>query len=170
MPSSLSERRDLKVRNLIYDNWNPSNTNGYDPSLDTDKNLFVPVTTNWYAYGEHNPAITITNFNGNIIGGGESGWTGMQGDGSGVNQDRDETGRLTIHIEHDQMYNGLGAREQAKLFRDEISGIVQRNASGDGEVFNFSITPFESSPQNELDGVTVFQFQAEVGFDWQKTP
>lgn len=175
MPSSLSKPRAKKVRDLLYSNWNPSNVAGYDPSLATSDSDFVALTTNWERHGSHNPAITVTNFDGNAVDGGETGWTSVQGDGSGVNQTRSESGLVTLHVKDDSVdgvsYNGgNGAEALLKLLDDEVTRIIQANAAGDGEVLWYSIGPFEESPQNSLEGAVKLQWQARVGFGWTRTP
>lgn len=172
MPSKLSERRDKKIRDLLYRSWDETNVASYDPSLPPSNSDFIPITTNWYKHGQHNPSITVTNFDGNIVGGGGTGYSSVQGDGSGLNQTRSERGLLTIRAEDKIDYNGHDAQEILKLLGDECNRVISNNAPAraDSEAFYFTVEPFEDMVEELDSGSVEFVKQASVGFGWQKTP
>lgn len=117
------------IRVTIYRNWEPSKVEGYDVSINDPSNSdFLPLTTDWYEFGEHYPNIAITNFEGNTVNGGTTGYTGIQGDGSGVNQQRDITGLVTIRAEDEDTYNGVGPKRIVHILGNHVQSIIQDSA------------------------------------------
>lgn len=183
MPDTLADTRATIVRNLLYDNW--SNPEGYDPSLSTTDSNFMPITTDWYDRGDIYPNVTLTNFSGTSIGGGNTGWTGTSS--SGLNQYRGVTGLCTVRAEkkpNSTYNNSKDAQETIKSLTDEIESIVQDHAPGglrdygegdydqgryggvNYELFWFQIEPFEDTTQGQ--NPVEFQSQAQVGFGYLK--
>lgn len=172
MPQQLDDTPTQLVRDLLFDNWTASEANSYDVSIaDPDDPNFLPLTTNW-GPGEVWPIITVTNNSMSPLGGGTTGWTSIQGDGSGVNQDRQETMLLTIRAEGETDYNGEDAEEIVDTLSSHCEDILQENAAGGGvpDAYSVNLLSSDTVAQEDGDAVTLWQYQSEVAFTWTSTP
>jgi len=88
MPQKLSDRPEQLVRDFIADTLRPSEIEGYDPQqTDPTANDFLPVTTDWSTRGDYYPIISIIETDGPTVpNSGNTGYNGLQGNGSGPNQ------------------------------------------------------------------------------------
>lgn len=66
----------ITIRDLIVANYTPGNVPTLDPETPR-------ISTGWWDHTHEDPQITITDRDDPPVGGGESGWTGIKGDGSG---------------------------------------------------------------------------------------
>jgi hypothetical protein len=86
--SKLSERAEELLRQFLSDRIRPAEMQGYDPQqTDTTADDFLPVTNDWSDFGDTYPILVVQETDGpSVPGGGNTNVTGLQGDGSGVNQ------------------------------------------------------------------------------------
>jgi len=138
------------IRRLIYENWEPSRVEGYDVTQsDPSQDDFLPLTTDFYAFGDTYPSVNITNFAGLTQGGGETGYTGLQGDGSGLNKQQENNGLLTIQAEDEETYlNGTDAEDILLILANHIEQIIQDNADGNLTDKNGNAIQFGARPYN----------------------
>jgi hypothetical protein len=185
------------VRRLIYENWEPSLVEGYDATeSDPSQDDFIPITTDWFAFGDTYPSVTLTNFSADTIGGGVTGWTGMNGATGGLNKEQAERGLLTIQAEDEETYlNGTDAHDILLVLSNHIEQILQENGDGNltdknGNPIQFGARPYNGnypygsgtysisnefyyvtfeeleSPPDAQDDRTLFMKQYEVGLGW----
>lgn len=174
-PKQLSETPAEIVRQLVVDNWgNPDvpnggfNANQTDPTADD----FLPITTNWAGFGDTFPIISFTNTDPTVPGGGETGVSGIQGNGSGPNQRRLETLTVTVMAERGEDYpNGEDAHALVRTLYEHVFQIVWNNqhAENHPEVSRFNVQPGTHTSEGD-DSTTVEQYSGEVTVDWLKTP
>lgn len=134
------------VRKILYENWDSSRVDGYDATQsDPSQSDFIPLTTDWFAFGDTYPSLTLSNFSGDTIGGGTTGYTGLQGDGSGLNKTQSHRGLLTIQAEDEETYlNGNDAEQILHLLTNHVEQILQEN--GDGNLTDKNGTPIGFRP------------------------
>jgi hypothetical protein len=172
MPNQLAKRRDEIIRDLLYDNWDDTAVSGYDPTLDPDNSLFMPITTNWYRFGNQYPSITLSNFDTTVIGGGDTNWTGMNS-GGGLNQERNPVGQLTIRVEdrREGDYNGTDAQDLRKQLEDECDRIIGENgdASFNNEIWWVENSGWTENVETGGEGTVTFTAVSDVGFGWLQT-
>lgn len=171
MVSRLSKHPALIVRDLITDNWRPTNVAGYDVNAAEGDATFVPIGRGWYQSNAPDPQITLTNFNEGTIGGGVTGYSGLQGDGSGANKDKDGTGLLTAHAAEtgNTDYRGEYAEDIVWLLEQECERILQNNAAPGGEIRNVGADLDATGPDTESDPIRHFA-QATVSYGYLKEP
>lgn len=156
---------------MIVEHWRPTNVEGYDVNASPDDATFVPLGRGWYQGNAPDPQITLTNFNEGTIGGGSTGYSGFQGDGSGVNKDKDGIGLLTVHAEAtgSDDYRGEYAEDIVWILEQECERILQNNADPDGELRNIGADLDAMQPDTESDPVRHFA-QATVSYGYLKEP
>lgn len=169
MPTSLPKHPALIIRDLLVNNWDPSNTSSYDPSITdpTDSN-FLAISRGWYTVGGgHDPYVGLTNFGEGVLGGGQTGFSSMQGDGSGVGQVRDGTGLITVFAEADADYNGERAADIVDQIRTEIERIALEDVPFGGTTdFKHFSTSFDSESTDTDVDPPVEQQQCSAGYSW----
>lgn len=167
----LSKHPALIVRDMITTHWTPSNAAGYDVNAAPSDATFVPIGRGWYQSDAPDPQITLTNFNEGTIGGGTTGYSGFQGDGSGVNKDKDGTGLLTAHAEvtGTDDYRGEYASDIVWLLEQECERILQAHAAPSGELRNIGSDLDAMQPDTQSDPVRHFA-QATVSYGYLKEP
>jgi len=195
----LPQPPDEIMRELIYENWEAKNVNGYDVTIaDPSNSDFLPLTTDWYAFGDVYPSIALTNFNDTTLGGGETGYTGLQGSGDGANKQTNTTGLLTIQAEDEAVYDGLDGQEMLRLLKNEIERIIGDKYDGvptdkNGNVIQFGAGAYntgtygsgtygtdqafqwfefqeQQAPNDQEEDRTLLQTQYQVGFGWNNEP
>lgn len=174
MPTTLSENPEEIVRQLLVDEWGVSSvpTGGYDASqTDPTATDFLPITTNWAGFGDTYPIISVTNNDPTVPGGGQTGITGIQGNGSGPNQHRLETMVITVMAERGTDYQGEDAHTIVNTLYDHVHQIVWGNihAPNHSDVHGFYVTPGTHTTGSD-DSTTTEQYSGSVTLDWLKTP
>ena len=92
MPTKLSEPIEDRLRDWLETNLRASEMEGYDPdqtwSEDSPPDNALIITTNWDDYGDFYPIIVVTDNDESaaLPNSGETNFNGLQGDGSGPNQ------------------------------------------------------------------------------------
>ena len=171
MVERLSKHPALLIRDVLTANWDSTNTAGYDPTVgDTDSN-FVALGRGWYKSAQSDPQITLTNFEEGVLAGGVTDASGIQGDGSGTNQDRDGTGLLTAHAEvtGGTDYNGEYAKDIVWLLTQECERILQNNSNGSGDLWYLGASLEADDVDTTEDTPRAFS-QASVSYGYHKTP
>lgn len=172
MPQTLSENPEELVRQLLTDEWIPSNTEGYDPTTtDTTASDFLPISTDWNT-GDIYPIITVTNNDPTVPGGGETNVTGKQGDGSGNNQRRLETMQLTVQASGDTDYlNDVTAHQICETLYNEAFRVLWDNQSApnDDDIWNYFVTPATHTVEKS-DTSSFHQYVGSVTIHWQREP
>lgn len=175
MPTSLTKHPALIARDFLVDDthWDPSNTAGYDAAIsDPSDGNFIPVSRGWWGEGETYPFISLTNFGEDVLGGGETGYSAFNGDGSGLVQFRNGTGTITVAAEHRRgsgPYNGESAADIVDLLRREIERIaadeVPYGGSSDLTSFAASLT----GESTDTEGSVPVELQSiAVTYNWTR--
>lgn len=177
MPQKLSEAPEESIRQFLVDNLRPTEMEGYNP-LQTDPTAsdFLPITNNWSDLGDTYPIIVIQGEGPTIIGGGETGFTGIQGDGSGANQYTLENMTVSVQAVEGQSYrNGVKPRELTYTIFSEVHHQIQTNvttAISEAQWATVSPPTLTENEQETDSGSTItwFQRQGTAGFAWQNEP
>jgi len=176
MSQFLEKNPEYLVAEYLEDNWgsvSPSNA-GYTGLFDSDDPLEAdefPISTSWNA-GDRYPILTITNNDPNVPGGGNTNITGLQGDGSGPNQERLETMLMTVQASEDVDYNNdLLAHDLIEILYNHASQIITEYVDGEiDDVWDLYYTPATHSPVESNSTVPTHQYQGSVTVHWQKEP
>lgn len=131
--SKLSERAEELLRQFLVDSLRSSEMQGYDPQqTDPTASDFLPVTNNWDDWGETYPIIVVQETDGPTVpGGGQTNVTGLQGDGSGVNQYTIFNITLSAQAVQGETYrNGVDAPDIAHDLFSECRKQCQLNTTG----------------------------------------
>lgn len=177
MPTKLSEPSEELFRQFIIDNTRSSEMQGYDPKqTDTTAADFLPVTKDWSEFGDYYPIVVVQPAGPTILGGGETGFTGVQGDGSGPNQYTLENVTVSVQATDDTTYrNSTDARPLIQDIYAEIHHQVQNNVTSAISEAQWATTSpgTTTTSQQETDSgstVTWLQKQGQMGFAWLNEP
>jgi len=167
------------IRELIYQNWDATEVNQFDVTVtDPTDSAFIPLSDDWNAFGDVYPSIYITNPSATVVGGGRSGYTGLNGATGALNKEMDYSCLVTVQAEDETDYNGEDGKEMLRLLSNHIQNIIQDNGDGnatdslgnpinfgspDLDAYSFDIDGGERTPDTESD-VTLFQKQHTAGF------
>lgn len=164
MPAQLSEKPSETIRDLLVANWNPSNTNSYDPTLSAGDPDLLPIHYGNYDSTLPDPQISITNSAGedNTI-------PGIDPGGGGATWIRAGDPIVQCWAEDDVEYNGgLNAEDTVENLRLEAERIIHANTTGAGELL--SLTPIWEGRFPDPDDVASpkWQDQMRVTYTWLK--
>lgn len=177
MAKTQSKHPALILReDLLAPNWTPSNTSSYDPTVepgttDASGNDGLSMNRGWFDSNGYSLHTAITNPDGGVIDGGETGYTAQKGDGSGPVQLRDDTLLVTVFAETTEdgetaTYNGELASDIAFQIGSEVERILHENAQGGTTEWDrVGTTGVSETPQPDDD---VIQRQAVVSYGWLK--
>lgn len=159
---------NVTVKNLIRDNWDASNILG---------TITPDFHTGWYNHGSNVTQLTFPfgSPDDSPIGGGDAGYTGIEGGGSGPVQDR--AGTLFpvawAHREMDDVQSaGLGAGQVKDLvyqFYQEVDRIITNNATGLGDLESLAVLGVSRGADNEFSPVA-YRVDMVIGYTWRKFP
>lgn len=148
MPQKLSERPEELVRQWLSDNIRPSEVQGYDPQqTDETASDFMPVTTSWNKWGDVYPIIYVGEDDSPTVpNSGNTGFNGMQGDGSGPNAYSIKNITVScqaVELENNSAYrNGVEADDLAYQLYQECYTLLQNNATtAISEALHNGLTP-----------------------------
>lgn len=175
MPSQLSDLVLTIIRNVLVDNWDPTQAAGYNPRLAQDDPNFLLIHTGSYGYHPRDPQIALPTFEESVLGGGATGYTGMRGDGTGLNQDRDGTVFIECWAEGETSYNGEHPQDLVDLLAKEASRILQNHATGttdaSGDPELRYLSPETRFPNDDTDADPVVRGQqVTCGYGWLNEP
>lgn len=174
MPIELDEAATKTVRRLLYENWDPSNTAGYDPTLDpASDDDGLPMLYGNYVSTRSDPQVTISQPQGeHPVGGGR--WTGMRNDG-GMNQYRRGLVFIQCWAQASGTYNGESPQDVLYLLRVECERIIGEFDKGPtsgpnaGKIWSFS-SEWSGRFAEEMDDQAdpTWQSQIVVTYDWER--
>ena len=160
MPQTISDPK-LKIRDLLRAGWD--NT---DVPVGLDES---DIHTGWYDDGKSFPQVAVSNRNENVSGGGQSGFSGIAGDGSGGVQNRTGTVLVTSFAGSREDYDSNGlAQFQAEEMGNAISRIIGANQSP-GEYLTLSVGPREDLIDTDSNP-TEYAVQFQIRYSWMKEP
>jgi hypothetical protein len=170
MPTALSKDVRLIVRDALLAGWDAANAAGYDPTLTPSDANWLPMNRGWYSTGPRDPSVAIANAEESPLGGGATGLTGIQGDGSGMNQDLDGTVLVTVFAEEGGDYNdGLSAVDVVETVKAEVGRAGNTDQTGPGELRY--LAPQGSAEADDTDVTPPIRIrQVTLGYGWQRTP
>lgn len=165
MPNQLTESPETTVRDLFVNNWIPSNTASYDPTLAAGDSNLLPIHFGNYDSSLSDPQISITNSTGE-----DNTQAGIDPSGGGPTWIRVGDPIVQCWAEQDATYNGEGAEDMVRLLRLECERIIHANATGANELFR--LFPNWEGRFPDPDDVTspMWQSQIRVTYSWLKTP
>ncbi|NHX41386.1 MULTISPECIES: hypothetical protein [Haloarcula] len=160
MPQTIPDVK-LTVRDLIQ---NTLDSTSFPVGLDSDD-----IHTGWYDNGKSAPQISVTNDEESPFGGGETGFSAIDGSGQGGIQTRSGTVLVTAWAGSRDDYEDRGLEQlQAEEMADEIERIVGQNQSP-GSLRSLAVdsrtrlVDQDASPSEH-------SVQFELRFTWIKTP
>lgn len=165
MPNQLSEPPETTIRDLLVNNWVPSNTASYDPTLAAGDSDLLPIHEGNYNSSLSDPQISITR-----PGGEDNTIPGMDPGGGGPTWIRAGDPLVQCWAEKDTKYNGEQAEDMVRLLRLECERIIHANATGANELFQ--LFPRWDGRFPDPDDVTSprWQSQLRISYTWMKTP
>lgn len=148
MPSKLSERPEEQLRQFLTDNLRTSEIQGYDPNqTDETASDFMPVTSSWNKWGDTYPIVVVSEDDGPTVpNSGNTGYNGLQGNGSGVNQFAVYNITVScqaVELEHNSSYrNSTQADDLVDDLYQECHHQIQNNAgSAISDAIYVGLTP-----------------------------
>lgn len=167
MPTALSDHILSLIRNVLVNQWDATRTAGYDPTLDPGHDDFLLVHTSAYSYNPRDPQVAVTSFEEGVLGGGVTGYTGMDGTRGTLNQDRDGTVLVDCWAEGDETYNGEHPQDLVDLLMKEVERVLHANATGTAELRRLAPGGPLANDDTNVEPV-VYGQQVEVGYGWLK--
>lgn len=174
MADQLDEPATNTIRRLLYENWDPSETAGYDPTLDPASNdNGLPMLYGGYVSTRQDPQVTIAQPQGEHIVAGNR-WSGKNSDG-GMNQYRRGLVFVQTWAKASDTYNGETPQDILHAIRTHVEHILGEFDEGPtdgpnaGLIWSFS-TEWAGRFANEVDdqGDPSWQSQVVVTYDWER--
>lgn len=174
---ALDEPATETVRRLLHDDWTPSNTADYDPTLDPASNSnALPLHFGSYVGELPDPQISITQPQGEFTVDGR--WSGQNSATGDMNQFRRGMILVQCWAESGEQYgpNDLVVEELLPLLRTEVERIIDSytlgpgSGSNSGVIWTFS-TQWDgrfADPQTDTE-TPKWQSQVRVTYDWERT-
>lgn len=179
MPQKLSEPLEDQIRKYIINNVTPSEIQGYDPTQsDTTASDFILVTSDNDNYGDYYPMIYVSEIDADktIPGGGETNINGVQGDGSGGNQDTRQGVLISVQtVENGPYLNDTAYDQLAFEIYSEVKVTFKNADESDFSDFHFvgELTPptvTRSSDEQDSSTETWIQRRGTIPVGVQYTP
>lgn len=172
MTQYLSQPPEYYAADLLETHWGtvPPPVGGLSVQWQTTGD--IPVSTNWPA-GDQYPIITLTNRDPTIPGGGNTNYTGIQGNGTGRNQRRLENFLLTVHTDSAETYgtSDESAERYAWRLMEHIASIIEEHGeTPNSDIHAVYMDAPEGTIPNQGSTEVTHQEQATVTVDWNKTP
>lgn len=163
MPTKLTEPIEEQVRQFVTDNIRPAEVEGYDPTqtnIDADDHL--PVSSDYSRWGDAYPAVFVREGDGagspQVPNSGNTGYNGLQGDGSGLNQYTIYNVSVSVQAvkpaeDMDMYLNGVNAEDLVFEIYQEIHQQVQENVTTalDDAIFAGMTPPTVTRSNDESD-------------------
>lgn len=174
MPEELGERASETVRRLFHDEWDPTATFGFDPTLDpATSDDALPIHFGNYDSDLADPQVSITQPQGETTMGGER-WSGKNADG-GMNQFRRGQVLVQVWAETGTTYNGETPQDVLYAIRTEAERIIGAFEDGPdsgpnaGIIWSFSSAWNGRMAEEEADEpAPTWQSQVTVTYDWER--
>jgi hypothetical protein len=166
MPSKLTQRPEELIRSYLVSAVRPGEIEGYDPTqTDPQANDYLPFTTDYSRWGETYPLVWFGEEDSPTVpNSGETGFNGLQGDGSGPNIY--EIHNITVSVQTLESDSGAGYLNQTEYdtlafeIYNEIKHQIQNNTTGVNSDFQFvgisPSTPLRDAGE-ESDTTTFYQ-------------
>lgn len=155
---SLSEEPAVRIRDLLEDNWDASNTSSITPK----------IHTGWFNNGwGDTPQVTITNPDENTFGGGDTGFIATEASGAGPVQAYVGT-LMVVGWAHHEM-NDQNPKSLVFEFSEEIKRIISNNLFDVQELEWVSFVGKERRVDVNADP-TLFRQDCEVRYFYYRRP
>jgi hypothetical protein len=159
MPATIDDIK-LTVRDLLQTAWGAT----LPAAVETDD-----IHTGWHDAGKGDPQVSVTNDEESPFGGGETGYSAIDGGGAGGIQTRSGTVLVTAWAGSRDDYDNRGEEQlQAQGMANEIERIVGQNQSP-GALRSLAVgsrTKIVDDDESPPEHAVQFQLQ----FTWIKTP
>ena len=180
MPDSLPRPPALILRSLLANNWDETATAGLTPMADPRTAEGLSMNRGWFTSVRYPLHVAIRSTSGeDTLGGGDSGYSGIDPSGAGGTQTRIGDLDVTVFAEGDAEYgvsDTLDAEGIRDAIRDEIEDIVMA-AQGDGErdvpmpdAFESISSSWDGNPNDTDVSPTVFISAISVTYSWERWP
>lgn len=159
MPVNIKDIR-LQVRNLLRTNWNNAEM---VESLDDDD-----IHTGWWDEGKDNPQVTVSHPEESPLQGGDSGVTGLKGDGTGYVQHIN--GTITVNCwggSREDYANRGEAEVQTQAMADEVERIIYQNIHALQEVSSITVSQRLKITEDE-EVPTEHRVQFQLKYNWTR--
>ena len=184
MPGHLTEHPQQILRDLLYGEWDPTNTSGYDPSLNPFENPEGLLLSRARSGGDIYPSVIITG--GGVSSGSETSYDFLTSEGPGQNRgglllvtaraedvDYDDTGGFDSDPYGYDEYGVDGtvsAEDLVYQLAQEVERICGANASGGETPFTYLGSSLVDAPDDTDVTPTVRIEQVEVPYGWLREP
>ena len=159
MPTNITDPR-LQIRDLLRTNWDNSQML---MNLSDDE-----IHTGWFDANRDFPQVTVTDTEEGVVNGGESGVTGLKGDGTGVTQHRNGTVTINCWAGSHDAYSARGEEQvQAKAMADEVERIVFHNVASITGLKSISVTAREKLVNTDAEPAE-HRVMLEVTYNWHR--
>lgn len=174
MPEELDEQADTTVRRLLYENWDPTNTESYNPRDESETTLF-PLNFGTYDADLGDPQVTLAQTQGEFTVGGNQ-WSGMNGATGEMNQHRRGMVAVICWATAQNDYaNDVDADSLVSVLREEIERIIGDFTQGPetganaGVIHSLSIKWNGRHPKPQSDATNItWQSQLMVTYEWTR--
>lgn len=151
----------LTVQDLLRANWD--NTDMV-VALNDDE-----IHTGWFDANRSFPQVTVTSTEEGVVNGGESGVTGLKGDGTGVTQHRNGTVLVNCWAGSSDDYDARGEEQvQAQAMADEAERIVFNNVASISGLTSISVTAREKVVNTDTEPAE-HRIMLEVTYNWHRS-
>lgn len=173
MPEQLDEQAAKTVRRLLHDNWDPTNTLQYDPTLDpSNTSDALPLHFGNYSSDLPDPQVSVAQPQGEFTVGGR--WSGKNSSTGGMNQYRRGLILVQCWATTGDDYNGENARDIIELLRHEVERVIGQFTDGpapgetNDHIWSFSTSWEGRFPDPDAETSPTWQSQVMVTYDWER--
>lgn len=178
MTLRLPNRPEQVIRDLLVDNWNPSNTAGFDPTQAAPSaDDFLPISTSVTNIGQHYPNLVVTFSNETSAG--DTSYNYLTTDGPGQVRDgsvivtarTEETGRPAYTGDSDA-FAELDAEAINQVLLDEVERIVIENANNPADTgMSYLGTVATADAPDDLDATPPVRIaDRNISYGWLRDP
>jgi hypothetical protein len=159
MPITVKDIK-LLVRDLLRANWD--NTSAVEPVTSDD------IHTGWWDASKDDPQVTVTSEEEGTLDGGDTGITGIKGNGSGYVQHRNGTVLVDCWAGSQDDYDNRGQEQiQLQAMMDEVETIVFNNLQSLDGIDSVAITNRTKLVDEDADP-SEHRCQFELTYNWTK--
>lgn len=160
MPETIADPK-LAIRDVLRELWDNGTVHTELGNRD--------IHTGWFDDGKGFPQVSVSNRDENVAGGGQTGFTGIAGDGAGGVQNRTGTVLVTAFAGSREDYDtNQGQRLQAEQMGDEISRVIGHNQSP-GDYLSLAVGSRTDLIDDDASP-TEYAVQFQIRYTWTKEP
>lgn len=148
---------EVIIKNLLRDNWTLA-----------VEGLTVDVHMGWVRDNNTNPEVTVANPEEDPINGGDTGYSGTAGDGSGPVQEIN--GTVGVNAWADKDRTDVNARQAVSLMKSEVERILRSQHAAEGTDLSFISYMGAMRAVEEERDPTMYRYQIRAGYGYHARP